>query len=177
MTEFCLASVSLDLGPLVVLLQPPGTRLLALPSGSGYPPLGLYQLAATVPSGLAMVLDAAGLGLDKAQTRAMLRALRPSHPRLVGMMSTADTLPMVEEYAAACGFLGISVLVCGPHASLSPRDVFMKCPTVEYVVRGSAVAVFPEILGRLAVHASLRGLPGLCFQHGDRKLHLEPAVS
>jgi hypothetical protein len=131
--------------PVAVLLQPPGACRAFTRSGSIYPPLGLCQLAATTSPQQVAVLDADGLGWDRERTWQALAHLRPA---LCGMTVNSYTLALVQEYAAIAEDLGISVMVGGPHASLAPVDVFSKCPSVTYAVRGEGEAIFPELIER-----------------------------
>lgn len=149
---------------LVVLLQPPGTCRAFTRSGSCYPPLGLCQLAAMVPPDEVAVLDGDGNDWDEEQTITAVRALAPC---LVGMTVTSYTLELVERYAGRLAALGIAVMVGGPHASLRPLDVFARCPSVSYVVRGEGEVIFPQLVQRLRAGEPLLGLPGLCVRRAD----------
>ena len=159
--------------PVAVLLQPPGACRAFTRSRSIYPPLGLCQLAATTSPQQVTVLDADGLGWDRERTR---QALAHLHPALCGMTVNSYTLALVQEYAAIAEDLGISVVVGGPHASLAPVDVFSKCPSVKYVVRGEGEVIFPELLERATRKESLQGLPGLCMRRLATDLQLDPTI-
>ncbi len=159
--------------PTVVLLQPPGACRAFTRSGSLYPPLGLCQLAATVPAARGVVLDADGLGWGQEDTAQALERLRP---RLVGMTVNSYTLALVEEYAVLARAAGAEVIVGGPHASLAPLDVFSRCPTVQYVVRGEGELIFAELVERAQAGRSLLGLPGLCARLGERDIHIDSAL-
>lgn len=159
--------------PAVVLLQPPGTCRAFTRSGSSYPPLGLCQLAATVPPEEVVVLDADGLRWDEPQTLAAVERLRP---RLIGLTVNSYTLELVEQYAAQLVARRIPVIVGGPHASLAPVDVFSRCPSVQYVARGEGEVLFPELVRRIRRDESLLGLPGLCMRGEGASLHLAPEI-
>lgn len=175
MAEICLASIGIDpsIRPLVVLVQPPGACKAFTRSHSVYPPLGLCQVAATVPPSVAVILDADGLGLDDAQAQAVILALRP---RLVGFTVTSYTLELVEKFAMPLRESGIVGMAGGPHASLAPFDVLARCPSLDYVVRGEGEVVFPQICERLGQEQSLIGLPGVCARRGRDDMHLDPTI-
>lgn len=159
-------------GPVpVLLLQPPGTCQAFTRSGSSYPPLGLCQVAATLPREQVRVLDADGLGWDDAET---LAALEAAAPRIVGLTATSFTLEGVEVWAARCRARSILTVVGGPHASLAPADLAARCPSVDIIIRGEGEVVFPTL-----VEALLAGrrpaLPGVCHTGGGR-LHVAPEI-
>lgn len=173
MREAHLSDLYLPPRPLVVLLQPPGACRAFTRSGSIYPPLGLCQLAAMAAPDDVAVLDADGLGLDDAQVVRVLERLRP---RLVGMTVNSYTLELIERHAAAFASMGLPVMVGGPHASLAPADVFIRCPSVHYVVRGEGEVIFSEIIARLRAGQELDGLPGLCARRPDEGLALDATI-
>ncbi|MFO0577457.1 MAG: radical SAM protein [Polyangia bacterium] len=167
------STYSLPAQPLVVLVQPPGACKAFTRSMSVYPPLGLCQLAATVPPDEVAVLDADGLGLDAARAHALIRGLRP---KLVGLTVSSYTLELIETFAAPLKESGIAIAVGGPHASLAPLDVLARCPSVDYVVRGEGEVIFPELCARLQRDEPLVGLPGLCARSEGRDTHLDPTI-
>lgn len=175
MTEICLpeaAYVSTTRFP-VVLVQPPGVCRTFTRSHSVYPPLGLCQLAATCDPADVCILDAEGLGWDDSQTHAEVRARKPL---LVGVTVTSYTLELVERFVAPLRKAEISIIVGGPHASLAPLDVFARCPSVDYVVRGEGEVIFSELVRRLKNGLSLAGIPGLCYRKSDGSIHLDATI-
>ena len=145
------------------LFQPPGACRTFTRSGSVYPPLGLCQLAATVSDSDALVIDADGRGWDEDRARAEVLSLSPS---AVGLTATSFTLDLVECWASRFAAQGIRIIVGGPHASLEPRDLLGRCPSVEAVVRGEGEVVFPEIVSRLVAGSALSGVPGVVVRGG-----------
>lgn len=147
----------------VVLLQPPGTCSDFTRSRSVYPPLGLCQLAATVPPEDVAIVDADAHSWDEATTWDRVRALAPS---AVGLTVTTYSLALVERYAAGATALGVPAVIGGPHATLAPYDVLRRCPSVKWVVRGEGEAVFPALVRRLREGKSPLGLPGVVGRAG-----------
>jgi anaerobic magnesium-protoporphyrin IX monomethyl ester cyclase len=141
-----------------VLLQPPGNCRQFTRSGSVYPPLGLCQVAASVPKEFVVVLDADGLGWSPAETEAHLCAARP---RLLGLTATTYTLDIVERWAAVAHGLGARVVAGGPHASLDPLGLLRACPSVEAAVGGEGELVFPQIVERALRDEPFDGLLGV----------------
>ena len=131
-----------DLKP-VVLLQPPGVVRKFTRSKSIYPPIGLCQLAAVDRNNLISVFDAEGELLDNKQTRAILRK---SGCRILGLSATSYTLDYVEKWASFAKEIGAHVIVGGPHATLAPQDVFLKCPSVDVIVRGEGELIINELV-------------------------------
>ncbi|KAJ3336878.1 hypothetical protein HDU93_002033 [Gonapodya sp. JEL0774] len=131
----------------ILLLQPPGACSSFTRSGSLYPPLGLYQLAATVAATECEVLDADGWKFSVEET---LQRVQEKRPRAVGFTVTSKTCSLVEEWASeikkVAEGLPPVVIAGGPHAGFSPQEVFKKCPSVDVVVRGEGEPVFPGIV-------------------------------
>jgi radical SAM superfamily enzyme YgiQ (UPF0313 family) len=157
----------------VVLLQPPGTCSEFTRSKSLYPPLGLCQLAATVPRTDVVVLDADGEGWTDEQTLLEVLARQPG---LVGMTVTSYTLELVERFAKPLAERGVAVMVGGPHASFAPHDVLARCPSVRFVVRGEAEVIFPEIVARARQGASPHGLAGVHERGLETASHLDTVL-
>eukprot|EP01006_Ploeotia_vitrea_P004074 TRINITY_DN113785_c0_g1_i1.p1 TRINITY_DN113785_c0_g1~~TRINITY_DN113785_c0_g1_i1.p1 ORF type:complete len:451 (-),score=24.51 TRINITY_DN113785_c0_g1_i1:68-1375(-) len=130
----------------MMLLQPPGACTAFTRSGSRYPPLGLYQLAATTKHrGDVSVLDADGWDMDDDAT---LAEIKTREPAAIGLTVTSRTCDLVEKWAAKAKALPfpVTVVIGGPHAAFSPNDVFAQCPSVDAVVKGEGEPVFPEIV-------------------------------
>lgn len=127
----------------MLLLSPPGTCRAFTRSGSSYPPLGLCQLAATVPDSACHVMDADGEGWNDERT---LSEIRRIVPRMVGLSATVGTVALVDRWSRALSETGCTVVVGGPQASLDPEGVLAACPAVGAVVRGEAESIFPALV-------------------------------
>ena len=147
----------------VVLLQPPNLCKTFTRSGSIYPPLGLCQLAAVDGNGLVAVLDAEGLKMTEDQ---VFELLKDARPKIIGLTATSFTLDIVEHWAKFAKTINAITIVGGPHASLAPRDLLLKCPSVDYVIRGEGEVVFPELLERL-LECQTADLPGVCYRNHE----------
>lgn len=143
----------------ILLFQPPGYCRTFTRSGSSYPPLGLCQLAATLPPSKAVVLDADGEDWSEEETKQELR--ERGFPLCVGMTATSYTLEIIEYWASYFKKRGVRVLVGGPHASLEPKHLLQTCPSVEAAFRGEAEEVFPAIVARIEGGQRWDGLPGI----------------
>ena len=128
-----------------VLLQPPGNCKIFTRSQSVYPPLGLCQLASTVPAKDCQVLDAEGLNLSKEETIRRVVEFRPS---LVGFTVTTMTMTLVNSYAQAIKAVDPTILmICGgPQATAAPDTVLRECPSIDAVFRGEGETVFPAMI-------------------------------
>jgi len=143
----------------VILLQPPNLCKTFTRSGSIYPPLGLCQLAAVDRNNLIQVFDAEGEGLNKEETKITLREIKP---KVLGLTVTSFTLDIVEEWAAFAKSINAIVIVGGPHASLAPNDVFDKCPSVDFIVRGEGEVIINELIDSVLSGKSNLNLKGVC---------------
>jgi radical SAM superfamily enzyme YgiQ (UPF0313 family) len=159
-----------DLKP-VVLLQPPGVVRTFTRSKSIYPPIGLCQLAAVDRNDLISVFDAEGELLNDEQTRSILRT---SGCQILGLSATSYTLDFVEKWAFFAKEIGAQVIVGGPHASLAPQDVFLKCPSVDVVVRGEGEMIINELVEHL-LGIREHDLPGVCLKR-DEMLYISKEI-
>lgn len=150
-------AVSAERSAVITLLQPPGTCADYTRSGSKYPPLGLCLLAAACPD-QAIVLDAEGEGLTDAEIEDRLKR---SGAVAVGMTVTSFTLELAERWASRCKQLGLQVIAGGPHATLRPRDLLTRCPSVDILVRGDGEEVFPELVKRIRNGEAVDEVPGV----------------
>lgn len=103
-----------------------------------------------MPPSDCMVLDADG---HKMTDGGALDVIRSTRPVGVGFTVTSKTCGMVEDWgsrvkelAAGGGVAAPVVVVGGPHAGFSPKEVFAKCPSVDVVVRGEGEPVFPKMV-------------------------------
>ena len=151
-----------DLKP-VILLQPPGIVKEFTRSKSIYPPIGLCQLAAVDRNNLISVFDAEGELLDDAQTKVILSN---SGCKILGLSATSYTLEYVEKWAHFGKEIGAQVIVGGPHASLAPSDIFLKCPSVDMVVRGEGEIIINELVEHL-LGIREHDLPGVCMKRNE----------
>lgn len=143
----------------VILLQPPDLCKTFTRSGSVYPPLGLCQLAAVDRNDVIKVIDAEGEGLTNEQTEKLLQELKP---RIVGLSATSFTLEIVEKWANFCKTINSTVIVGGPHPSLSPLNTFEKCPSIDFIVRGEGEIVINELIEQILYEKFDRQLAGVC---------------
>ncbi len=148
----------------VVLLQPPNLCKTFTRSGSVYPPLGLCQLAAVDRKNLIQVFDAEGEGLTDEQTEKSLQELQP---RIVGLSATSFTLEIVEKWAKFCKTINATIIVGGPHPSLSPLNTFEKCPSIDFIVRGEGEVVINELIEQILTEKFDTQLSGVCSRNGN----------
>lgn len=152
------------LNSLVILLQPPNLCKTFTRSGSVYPPLGLCQLAAVDINGVIEVFDAEGEGLTIEETE---RQLIERKPKVVGLSVTSFTLDLVEQWAKFAKSIGAIVIVGGPHPSLNPKDTFIKCQSVDYLVRGEGEVIINELIDSLLKNKTNLNLRGVCERLED----------
>jgi len=153
--------------PVVLLLQPSGACSEFTRSGSKYPPLGLCQLAATVPASDVHVLDADGLSLGFEET---LQEIERLDPVAVGMTVTTYTFDMVNKYIKPVKERGRQVLLGGPQVTLDAQGTLEKCSLADWVFKGEAEMIFPEVVKRLAKGETLNDLPGVSWREPNGKL-------
>lgn len=156
----------------VVLLQPPDLCKTFTRSGSVYPPLGLCQLAAVDINNVMQVIDAEGEGLSDNQTEILLRNI---NPKIVGLSATSFTLEIVERWAKFCKTINATVIVGGPHPSLSPLNTFEKCPSVDFLVRGEGEIVINQLVEQILDNSFDKHLPGVCSRLND-DFHIDPVI-
>ncbi len=158
---------------LVIYLQPPGLSKRFTRSGSIYPPLGLLQLAAMDSDNLVEVLDAEGLKLTDDETKELLRRKRP---KIIGLTITSFTIEIIEYWAGFGKELGATILVGGPHASLAPEDVLIKCPSVDIVVRGEAEEIINELNYSVLRGKDISKIKGVCFRKEDGDFYISNEI-
>jgi anaerobic magnesium-protoporphyrin IX monomethyl ester cyclase len=156
----------------VVLLQPPDLCKTFTRSGSIYPPLGLCQLAAVDRNNVIQVIDAEGEGLTNEQTEKLLQELKP---RIVGLSATSFTLEIVEKWAKFCKTINSTVIVGGPHPSLSPLNTFEKCPSIDFIVRGEGELVINELIEQILSEKCDRQLAGVCSRKNN-DFHIDDEI-
>lgn len=156
----------------VILLQPPDLCKTFTRSGSVYPPLGLCQLAAVDRNNVIQVLDAEGEGLTNEQTESLLKDLKP---RIVGLSATSFTLEIVEKWANFCKTLNATIIVGGPHPSLSPLNTFEKCPSIDFIVRGEGEIVINQLIEQILANKFDTQLPGVCSRKNN-DFHIDEEI-
>jgi anaerobic magnesium-protoporphyrin IX monomethyl ester cyclase len=156
----------------VILLQPPDLCKTFTRSGSVYPPLGLCQLAAVDKNDVIQVIDAEGEGLTNEQTEKLLQELKP---RIVGLSATSFTLEIVEKWANFCKSINSTVIVGGPHPSLSPLNTFEKCPSIDFIVRGEGEIVINELIEQILYEKFDRQLAGVCSRKNN-DFHIDDEI-
>lgn len=153
-----------------MLLQPPGSCRTFTRSGSSYPPLGLCQLAATVPRDQAVVLDADGMDLTERET---WNAIQKLGPRYLGLTATSFTLEIIEAWSKRAHESGIGVIVGGPHATLEPNQLLATYPSVSAVFRGEGEVSFPRLVERISNEALIDDIPGVVTRRNGGKATIQ----
>lgn len=156
----------------VVLLQPPNLCKTFTRSGSVYPPLGLCQLWAVDRNHFMQVLDAEGERLTQQETEERLQTIAP---KIIGLTATSFTLEIVEQWAKFAKSIQAQVIVGGPHASLAPKSIFEKCPSVDYVVRGEGEVIINELLEALFENRDVTKILGVCCRK-DEDVHISTDI-
>ncbi len=87
---------------------------------------------------------------------------------LVGISTTTSTAPEAYRLARFVRHHGVPVVIGGPHVTFLPEE---GLAAADYVVRGEAENVFPELVERLAAGRSVTDLPGLSYTDGGRAVH------
>lgn len=153
----------------VILLQPPNLCKTFTRSGSVYPPLGLGQLAAVDDKNIIEVFDAEGLNLSDDETK---RVLKSHKPLIIGLSVTSFTLKIIEYWASFAKEINAITIVGGPHASLSPKDTFDKCPNIDYVVRGEGELIINELIDNILKNKKAT-IDGVCTREEISKTILQ----
>jgi len=156
----------------VVLLQPPDLCKTFTRSGSVYPPLGLCQLAAVDRNNAIQVFDAEGEGLTNEETENRLRDISPL---IIGLTATSFTLEIVEKWAKFAKSINATVIVGGPHPSLSPLNTFEKCPSIDFVVRGEGEVIINELIEQILETKTTKQLSGVCSRTGNN-YHIDKEI-
>lgn len=152
--------MSIDL----VLLQPKGTTKKYTRSSSIYPPLGLCQISAMLPEERVYILDAEGLNLSDEDTKKEILNMKP---RILGMTTTSFTIDNIEKWSIWAKENNIVVIVGGPHATINPEDLFIKCQSVDYVVRGEAEEIIEKLIDDI-INNKIPDYPGVCYKRDNQ---------
>ena len=114
-----------------------------------------------------MVIDAEGEKWDEDKTLQVMKTMKPA---AIGLSVTSYTLKISETWAGKLKKMfrsvngendNVKIIAGGPHASMSPKDVLQRCPSIDVVVRGEAEIVFPSLVDRLKNGSALSNLPGV----------------
>ena len=156
----------------VLFIQPPNLCKTFTRSGSVYPPLGLCQLAAVDKNNCIQILDAEGLGLSIKETENLIKRL---NPKIIGLTATSFTLDIVEKWAYLAKSFGATVIVGGPHPSLSPINTFQECPSVDFIVRGEGEVIINELIAKILNQKETEFLKGVCERKGS-EIHISDEI-
>ena len=156
----------------VLFIQPPNLCKTFTRSGSVYPPLGLCQLAAVDRNNCIQVLDAEGLGLSIMDAENLIKQI---NPKIIGLTSTSFTLDIVEKWACFAKSFGATVIVGGPHPSLSPINTFQECPSIDFIVRGEGEVIINELIEKILSKGGIEFLNGVCERKGS-EIHISDKI-
>ena len=142
------------------------------------PPIGLISLATYLRSkGVsAQVHDLSFFKDSKGRMEEILSGMPSSEETLLGFYMNTHTRFVVREHMQRARRLMPDAIISagGPHPTLDAEDTLLKCPGLDFVVRGEGELSFAEAVERLSGSfsiASLDGVEGVSFQRDGQVTH------
>jgi radical SAM superfamily enzyme YgiQ (UPF0313 family) len=138
----------------VLLLSPPVTR------DSPQAPLGLLMLRASLNGRH----DVQILDLNFITDREKLSSVKPD---IVGISSMSFQRDGVIELSRELKRNDVPVVVGGSHPTIAPEEM-LRCPSIDYVIRGEAEEAFPKLLDALERDLQLTEVPNLGYKKNGK---------
>jgi len=105
--------------------------------------------------------------LDVSPADGLLRFLKETPPRLVGITVMTAELPAVKRICAFCAQLGIKTVTGGPHPSALPEDT-LRYTGCDFAIVGEGEIALRELFSALtAGHPAFDSIAGLAWRDGE----------
>ncbi|MHA1143995.1 MAG: B12-binding domain-containing radical SAM protein [Candidatus Helarchaeota archaeon] len=133
------------------------------------PPLGVMNIAATVPEHDVKILDLNAQPLSQAQ---LDREISKFDVLGISLMST--TYGSTLEWLKSAKKNGVTTIVGGFHPTMDPNDVISNSE-IDIIVRGEGEATFPELITELENRGTnqLQDVKGITYKDNGRVIHTE----
>lgn len=152
----------------ILLVDPPAKYL-------GVPHIGLLYLQAYLEKN-GIPAEIFHGPLEGCSLRNLKKKYLSAHPEIVGITSATDARFTAFECAKVAKALlpDPTVIMGGPHVTITAEDTLLHIPWIDVVVRGEGEHTLLELCRKLEEGKDLSSVLGISYRDGDRIVHNPP---
>lgn len=156
----------------IVLIFPPNVYQ----TKQSMPPLGIAWLAAVLRENGFKEVSLIDSMANRYSNEDIIGLLKKESPDVVGIsfgtqirFSTFDLVKLIKK-----NFPKVSIVVGGPHPTLTPQDTLQNIPEIDIVVRGEGEVSFLNLVKEIDKNGSLENVKGISFRNKNNEIVHNP---